>query len=446
MLHLDPLYRAARRTLAVLLLGWSLAVPVAQAADLPVAAGSPLAGIAFDDRPLLLPVQRNFQMAMLTAGSELGRTCGAMEAYGWRMEQGEQGRVNQIFDNTVDRMRAQGFAVEAKAPTSVSRDITMFTADRPDKHMLFMWSAGEIGLVLVLCETSAPPAVGTFGRAASLPPSPVSDALRYRHTPRQPDLDERKIIGKGFSPVGDWVGRYTCAQGTSGATLQIASVRGEQFTGTFRFYPTPKNPYVPSGSYRVSGEYDADTGRILINPGAWVQRPKNPPNTTIIIGSFDPAAKTFSGYFQGITGCTSIEARQRGASDIVTREASDKPVKKKAVKAQKKSAAKAAKHGKGALPVEPAPKAPDVAVDSIMVGEPATPVPTLVATPPAAPPQAPAPAEPVPTPTPIAPVPTVSTPAEPAPAPSAPVPAPTEPMPAAPAPMAPEPIAPAPKP
>lgn len=427
MLHLDLLHRAARRTLAVLLLGWSLTAPVAQAADLPVAAGSPLAGIAFDDRPLLLPVQRNFQMAMLTAGSELGRTCGAMEAYGWRMEQGEQGRVNQIFDNTVDRMRAQGFAVEAKAPTSVSRDITMFTADRPDKHMLFMWSAGEIGLVLVLCETSAPPAVGTFGRAASLPPSTVSDALRYRHTPRQPDLDERKIIGKGFSPVGDWVGRYTCAQGTSGATLQIASVRGEQFNGTFRFYPTPKNPYVPSGSYRVSGEYDADTGRILINPGAWVQRPKNPPNTTIIIGSFDPSTKTFSGYFQGITGCTSIEARQRGDSDIVTREASDKPVKKKAVKAHKKKQAKADRSEKNEPSSVPQVKTPDVAVDSIMVGEPATPVPTLVATPPAAPSQASAPAEPVP-------------------APSAPVPAPTEPMPAAPVPMAPEPIAPAPKP
>ena len=146
MLHLDTLHSAAKRTLGVLLLGTTLAMPVAQAADLPVAAGSPIAGIAFDDRPLMLPVQRNFQMAMLTAGSELGRTCGTMEAYGWRMEQGEQARVNQIFDNTVDRMRAQGFAVEAKAPTSVSRDITMFTADRPDKHMLFMWSAGEIGL------------------------------------------------------------------------------------------------------------------------------------------------------------------------------------------------------------------------------------------------------------------------------------------------------------
>lgn len=372
MLHLDTLHRAAKRVFGVLLLGTALAAPVAQAADLPVAAGSPIAGIAFDDRPLMLPVQRNFQMAMLTAGSELGRTCGAMEAYGWRMEQGEQARVNQIFDNTVDRMRAQGFAVEAKAPTSVSRDITMFTADRPDKHMLFMWSAGEIGLVMVLCETASPTAAGAMGGAPALPSSAASDALRYRHGQRQPDIDEHKIIGKGFSPVGEWVGRYTCAQGTSGATLQIASVHGERFDGTFRFYPTPKNPYVPSGSYRVSGEYDADTARILINPGAWVQRPKNPPSTTIVIGSFDPAAKSFSGYFQGVTGCTSIEAHQRGASEVVKDAISEKPLRKSLKKPHKKKAEpKKSAQEKTTVAAEPAAKAPEPVVEAIKVGEPA---------------------------------------------------------------------------
>src|ERR1700722_19140903 len=128
----------------------------AMANDLPLAAGSPMAGFAFDDRPLLLPVQRNFQMAMLTAGSELGRSCGKMEAYGWRMSASEQQRVNQIFNNTVDRMRGLGYSIEAQAPSSVSKDITMFTADRPDKHFLVMWSAGEIGLVMTLCETNAP--------------------------------------------------------------------------------------------------------------------------------------------------------------------------------------------------------------------------------------------------------------------------------------------------
>ena len=127
-----------------------------RADDLPRAAASPLSGVSFDDKPLMLPLQRNFQMAMLTAGSELGRSCGRMEAYGWRMSQTEQGRVNQIFNNTVDRLRLLGYQIEPQSLTSVSKDITLFTADRSDRHFMFLWSAGELGLVLNLCETSPP--------------------------------------------------------------------------------------------------------------------------------------------------------------------------------------------------------------------------------------------------------------------------------------------------
>src|ERR1700677_1050995 len=93
--------------LGVVTLSFGLPVPVA-ANDLPLAAGSPLVGFSFDDRPLLLPVQRNFQMAMLTASTELGRSCGKMESYGWRMNQSEQARVNQIFQATGDMLRGLG--------------------------------------------------------------------------------------------------------------------------------------------------------------------------------------------------------------------------------------------------------------------------------------------------------------------------------------------------
>src|SRR5271170_5973644 len=110
-----------RAVLAALMLA---AAPVL-AVDLPLAAGSPMAGFQFDDRPLILPVQQNFQMALLTASSELGRSCGKMEAYGWRMRQNEQGRVNQIFNNTVDRLRALGYVVESQSPSSVSKDVTI---------------------------------------------------------------------------------------------------------------------------------------------------------------------------------------------------------------------------------------------------------------------------------------------------------------------------------
>ena len=69
------LLQSLRFSAAVLFLATAL-LGGARAADLPLAVGSPLAGIAFDDKPLALPVQENFQMALLTAGSELGLSCG----------------------------------------------------------------------------------------------------------------------------------------------------------------------------------------------------------------------------------------------------------------------------------------------------------------------------------------------------------------------------------
>ena len=119
---------------AALVISAAIAPERTVASDLQLATASPLVGFTFDDKPLTLPVQRNFQMAMLTASSELGRSCGKMEAYGWRMNQSEQARVNQIFNSTVDRLRGLGYEVQAQAPSSVSRDITMFTADRSDGH------------------------------------------------------------------------------------------------------------------------------------------------------------------------------------------------------------------------------------------------------------------------------------------------------------------------
>ena len=322
----------------------------AHAVDMPTAAGSPIAGISFDDRPLILPVQRNFQMAMLTASSEMGRSCGRMEAYGWRMAPEEQGRVNLIFNNSVDRLRAQGFAVETKTVNSVSRDVTMFAADRTDKHLIFLWSAGEIGLVMVLCETSAPlPVVsnsqsgGEASQPASLPSHlPMAETVRTSgrlagDKAPVPLSATGKPLHKEFKPTGAWVGNYTCGQGTTGATLTVEKLKGEQFEGEFKFYPTPRNPYVPTGSYRVFGEYDADSQRILINPGKWINRPKDFYNT-IMIGSFDPVAQTFSGYFQGITGCTSFEAHlaQTGAAAKKAVKEKTAPVKKKAAPSQPK--------------------------------------------------------------------------------------------------------------
>ncbi|MDE2030076.1 MAG: hypothetical protein KGI97_05870, partial [Alphaproteobacteria bacterium] len=294
------------------------AAQAARADDLPLAAASPLSGVAFDDKPLILPVQRNFQMAMLTASSELGRSCGKMEAYGWRMGQTEQARVNQVFNNTVDRLRLLGYDITPETLSSVSSDITVFTADRKDRHFIFLWSAGQLGLVMTLCETSPPlmpagqvstlvPSVQVFPFPSDIISQPLAILGERESTP--------KPAADGFTPVGKWEGRYTCLQGYTGGTLTIDRLHGENFDGTFSFYPTSRNRSVPPGSYHVSGQYDPVSKRILINPGKWIKRPPNFYNT-VMVGSFYPSTDSLSAVFEGVTGCTSFEARRFGAHPV----------------------------------------------------------------------------------------------------------------------------------
>jgi hypothetical protein len=356
--------RSIKSLLALLALGAGILISQQiQAADLPLAAASPLSGVAFDDKPLLLPVQRNFQMAMLTAGSELGRSCGRMEAYGWRMSQSEQGRVNQIFNNTVDKLRLMGYTIEAQNLSSVSKDVTIFTADTRQKHFMFLWSAGELGLVMNLCETSAPVVMHNATPAAE--PSvqtfavPMDDVASGGLEPAS-RLSARQV--DNFSPVGKWIGTYTCAQGITGGTMQIDRLKGQDFEGTFRFYPTPKNGRVPEGSYSVYGQYDRDSKRILINPGKWIKRPPHYYNT-VMVGSFDPAHDAFSAYFQGVAGCTSFEAHHIDEHYYLQQELSGKAAARKAL-AKKRAVHKKKPAAKPATvtpaPVSAAPVTPSV--------------------------------------------------------------------------------------
>jgi len=340
----DPTMKHLLRSIK---LAWMMALAVAfmglafpaQAGTLPVASSSLLAGIEFDDPPFALPVERNFQMALLSVSGELGRSCGKMEAFGWRMNKREQGRVNGIFKNTVDKLRSEGYAVTPGALKGGSKDVTLFTADRSNRHLLFLWSAGDTGLVLNLCESSAPLAPThspkSIGPAIEVFPllGDVSPATRGTFGTPKSGVDPDK-----FTPIGRWVGGYSCAQGYTGGTLRIKSFRGQDFEGVFEFYPTGKNLSVARGSYNVYGQYDRDSKRVLINPGKWIRRPKGFFDT-VIVGSFDPYRDTFSGFFQGIEGCTSFEAHRAGPAPeqkAVKKKTSKKkaPAKKKAKQAE----------------------------------------------------------------------------------------------------------------
>jgi hypothetical protein len=177
-----------------------------------------------------------------------------------------------------------------------------------------------------------------------------------------------------FSPVGHWVGTYTCGQGFTGGTLEITSLKGKNFEGTFKFYPTKKNPHVASGSYQVYGQYDKTSHRILINPGKWIKRPHGYYDT-IIVGVFDPAQHRFSGIFQGINGCTSFEAKASGATKT---EKNTKPKRKSFRKKAPAAATQAPASSTQALPGVPAPDVPAAAAAKM----PAAPAPKAATPPP----------------------------------------------------------------
>ena len=408
-------------TLAVAALGF---FPRARAAELPLASSSPLTGVTFDDFPIQLPVEQNFQMALLTVSSELGRSCGKMEAYGWRMKQTEQNRVNRIFNGTVEKLRNMGYTVAPETLKSDSKEITLFTADGSSKHFIFLWSANELGLVLNLCEASVP--VASTHRPAPTPPSvqvfPIpADALPQAPSKNAGKKGSKPIVIDGFSPVGEWIGTYACAQGSTGGTLQIKSLRGMDFDGVFKFYPTEKNPSVPEGSYTVYGQYDNESKRILINPGNWIKRPQGYYNT-VIVGSFDPAKDAFSATFQGISGCTSFEARRTSGlilSSHVKKHAAVKHAAKKKVNKPQQPVTV----GNQPVPASPPQNVGAPAEAGIVLAPSPAPVP-----PPAAIPAAPANAAP----TPLAPLPPAAAPVPASPQPAAtPVPMPAAPQPAA---------------
>jgi hypothetical protein len=136
----------------MLALGLSFSTTMALAEDMQPAAASPLSGITFEDQPMTLPVTESFQTAMHDIASDIGKHCGATEAYGWRLLQTEQQRVNNAFNASVSKFNEHGYVLTPQTPRSATKEVTVFTAQKTDKNILVMWSAGELGLVLLLCD------------------------------------------------------------------------------------------------------------------------------------------------------------------------------------------------------------------------------------------------------------------------------------------------------
>lgn len=111
--------------------------------------------------------------------------------------------------------------------------------------------------------------------------------------------------------VGSWSGRYTCNQGVTGVTLTVEAATARGAIALFHFYADPSNPGVPSGCFRMSGRFDARTGRLQLKGGRWLLRPYGY-LTVDFTGEIDPAGETFVGQVTGYN-CTRFELSRRPA-------------------------------------------------------------------------------------------------------------------------------------
>lgn len=118
---------------------------------------SDLSGVTFADQPLRMNASEAFRRSLDTVSFELGRPCKSQEYFGWPMQQSEQGRVDRIFEETNAKFKLRGYNLQPRKPRSVGSDVAAFTADRHDKRILGIWSAGDVGLLLLMCDSDVPP-------------------------------------------------------------------------------------------------------------------------------------------------------------------------------------------------------------------------------------------------------------------------------------------------
>jgi len=119
---------------------------------------SDVAGVTFDDQPLRMPPSETFSRSLDKVAFELGVTCQEKEYLGWPLAQSEQARVDSIFSDTVSKMKMRGYSVTPRNPRAAGADVSVFTATRRaepvSRSVLGIWSAGDAGLLLMMCDTA----------------------------------------------------------------------------------------------------------------------------------------------------------------------------------------------------------------------------------------------------------------------------------------------------
>jgi hypothetical protein len=81
-------------------------------------------------------------------------------------------------------------------------------------------------------------------------------------------------VGETTSAQGIWSGQYGCAQGMTGLTLTVGTVRKSRVRALFHFYADPSEPSVPEGCFEMEGTYDSLSGHVELHAGNWILHPE----------------------------------------------------------------------------------------------------------------------------------------------------------------------------
>lgn len=102
---------------------------------------------------------------------------------------------------------------------------------------------------------------------------------------------------------GSWLGKYECAQGIT-RLLLVITTNSSNIDAVFNFSADNNNPNVPSGSFRMTGNYDSISKKLTLNATNWIDKPAN----YIIVdfeGLVSPSEKSIVGNVIG-TSCTAF--------------------------------------------------------------------------------------------------------------------------------------------
>lgn len=121
-----------------------------------LAVKSAFLGTTFPDKPYSLNDSSDTYAAFMYAvAKDLGRQCKGLESYGWDLKVGDQSRLTQIVDATMNAVQKDGFkATEVKPKSTEGANTVAIAVEKAKKTGLMLWAPVGKGVVLLVCESA----------------------------------------------------------------------------------------------------------------------------------------------------------------------------------------------------------------------------------------------------------------------------------------------------